>query len=106
MEFLAAALGTAPDAVRLAKPEEIAAIFTDCEPGALSPFGRLYGLQTLVDSQLGVAGTIVFPSNTRHLDLRIAFRDFENLEQPLRAAICEPAAPPTPRPMPQRRRAS
>jgi Ala-tRNA(Pro) deacylase len=102
---LAAALGADPDAVRLASPEEIGRIFRDCEPGAIPPFGRLYGLRTVVDAALGRAEAIVFPTNTRHLDLRISYRDFERLEEPLSAEFAEPADPRTPRSA-NRRRAS
>ena len=46
---LAAALDVEPEQVRLAADGEIATIFRDCEPGTIPPFGRLYGLKTVID---------------------------------------------------------
>src|SRR5262249_11961231 len=38
--------------VRLATEQEIAAVFPDCEWGVAIPFGKLYGLQTLLEESL------------------------------------------------------
>ena len=37
--------------LRIATEAEVEAVFADCEPGALPPFGRLYGLTTVLDAQ-------------------------------------------------------
>src|SRR4051812_31328968 len=52
--------------VRLATEDEIERVFVDCERGARPPFGRLYGLRTLVDASLAGQDDIVFEGNTRH----------------------------------------
>src|ERR1700733_320760 len=44
MGRLAEVLGV--ERVWLATEEEVEGIFADCEPGALPPFGRLYGITT------------------------------------------------------------
>jgi Ala-tRNA(Pro) deacylase len=106
LDRLAAALDLNPEEVRLATLGEIARIFDDCEPGTIPPFGRLYGLRTVVDSGLSESESIVFPTNTRHLDLRMTCLDFDALEQPLRADFCRPITPRRPRPSGHRRRAS
>ena len=76
--------------VRLATAGEIDAIFHDCEPGTIPPFGRLYGLRTVVDASLQELGMAVFRTNARHQGLRMAFRDFEGLEEPMPAQFSEP----------------
>jgi Ala-tRNA(Pro) deacylase len=98
---LGAALAVDPAQVRLATDQEILAIFRDCEPGTIPPFGRLYGLRSVVDAGLAGCGQVVFTGNTRHEGLRMQFRDYEGLEEPMRAGFAvqiasEPAAP-TPR---------
>ena len=80
--------------VRLATAGEIDAIFHDCEPGTIPPFGRLYGLRTVVDASLQELGMAVFRTNARHQGLRMAFRDFEGLEEPMPAQFSEPITPP------------
>jgi Ala-tRNA(Pro) deacylase len=49
LDRLGTALKLDPSEVRLATAEEIDRIFHDCEPGTIPPFGRLYGLRTIVD---------------------------------------------------------
>ncbi|CAN5904696.1 YbaK/EbsC family protein [soil metagenome] len=72
-------------AVRLATEEEAQQVFFDCERGALPPFGRLYGLETIVDASLSEASEIVVEANLRHEDMRLRYRDFITLEDPVRA---------------------
>ena len=67
--------------VRLATPDELFEIFPDCEPGVVPPFGRLYGLTTLVDSGLADSAEIIVGANTRHEGLRMLFRDFQRLRR-------------------------
>ena len=90
---LSEVLGSPLADVRLATPNELFDTFNDCEPGVVPPFGRLYGLTTLVDSGWTEAGEIVLGANTRHEGLRMRFRDFQALEQPLRASFTRPIAP-------------
>jgi len=90
---LSEVLGSPVSEVRLATPDELFEIFTDCEPGVVPPFGRLYGLTTLVDSGLTESAQIVLGANTRHEGLRMRFRDFQTLEEPLRASFTRPIAP-------------
>ena len=76
---LSEVLGSPVSDVRLATPDELFEIFNDCEPGVVPPFGRLYGLTTLVDSGLTESAEIVLGANTRHEGLRMRFRDFQAL---------------------------
>jgi Ala-tRNA(Pro) deacylase len=66
------------------------ATFRDCEPGVVPPFGRLYGLKTLLDTGFAACDEIVFGANTRHEGLRMRFDDFRTLEEPVLASFSEP----------------
>jgi Ala-tRNA(Pro) deacylase len=74
--------------VRLASEEQMGELFLDCERGALSPFGRLYGLTTLLDQAIPLDAQIVFQAQQHALAIRMACRDFVRLEQPLRFPFC------------------
>lgn len=87
---LCVALRMEPGAVRLATAEEVARLFPNCEPGAIPPFGRLYGLATIVDSGLADQPEIVFGANTRHEGVRMRFADYLAVEVPQRASFANP----------------
>ena len=70
------------DEVRLAKEEEFAALFPDCEVGAMPPFGNLYGLPVYVDRALARVPEIVFQAGTHTETMRIRYADYERLVQP------------------------
>jgi Ala-tRNA(Pro) deacylase len=71
--------------VRLATEDEVCRVFDDCERGALPPFGRLYGLRTVVDASLAEWPEFVCLGNQRHEGLRLRFPDYEAIEGPVRA---------------------
>jgi Ala-tRNA(Pro) deacylase len=81
------------EGLRLATEEEAVRIFHDCERGAIPPFGRLYGLTTLVDPSLAGSSVILIEGNMRHEVLRIRFRDFEAVEEPVRVRFAAEVAP-------------
>jgi Ala-tRNA(Pro) deacylase len=91
LDRFAAILGV--DEVRIATEPEVMTIFHDCERGALPPFGRLYGLSTIVDSSLAGGSEIVFVGNSRHEGLRMRFRDYEALESPMRGRFASMICP-------------
>lgn len=68
--------------VRLACESEIAETFTDCERGVLVPFGRLYGIKSLLDAAIEPDAWIVFEGQRHFLTIRMRCRDFETLEKP------------------------
>lgn len=80
---------------RLATEKEIDAVFQDCETGALPPFGRLYGLRTLIDASLVGTGEIIFEGNLRHEDLLMTYRDYEEVESPDHARFATKIAGPS-----------
>lgn len=79
--------------VRIATEDEVERIFGDCERGALPPFGRLYGLTTLVDTSLSGGADIVFVGNSRHEGVRMRYRDYEALEAPVRGRFALATTP-------------
>ena len=85
LERLAGVLGEKE--IRIATEDEVERVFADCERGALPPFGRLYGLKTVVDVSLSGSGEFVFLANSRHEGMRMRYRDYEAIEAPIRARI-------------------
>ena len=76
--------------VRLATGREMAEVFRDCEWGAAPPFGRLYGLETLLDDSLSPDTLLVFETHTHMEAVRIRCGDFERLERPRRLRFSRP----------------
>jgi Ala-tRNA(Pro) deacylase len=81
LEALAGKLG---GPVRLATGDEVAGIFRDCEWGVLTPFGRLYGLPTLLDESIAPEGLMVFEAHRHAFTIRMLCHDYERLERPRR----------------------
>ena len=69
--------------VRLAREEEFAGLFQDCEVGAMPPFGSLYNIPVYVDTSLAKSQEITFPAGSHHESIRIRYADLERLEQPM-----------------------
>jgi Ala-tRNA(Pro) deacylase len=91
MERLTEALGVRE--LRIASEDELERVFFDCERGSLPPFGRLYGLTTIIDTSLAGGAEIVFEGNMRHEGVRMRFRDYEALESPVRARFASVMEP-------------
>lgn len=83
-EKLTAALG---QTVRLARDDEAASLFVDCEWGVVPPFGTLYGLSTILEESIHPDTLMVFEGNRRGEAIRMRCHDFEQLEQPRRLSI-------------------
>jgi Ala-tRNA(Pro) deacylase len=81
LEALASRLGSS---LRLASEQEIAQHFRDCEYGALTPFGSLYGFPTLLEDAIDPESLIVFEAQRHAVAIRMRCRDFEMLERPTR----------------------
>lgn len=67
--------------VALAKEEEFARLFPDCERGAEPPFGNLYDLPVYLDSQLE-SEHITFNAGTHTETIRMALDDYRRLVNP------------------------
>ena len=75
------------DEPRLATETEIRNLFSDCEVGAMPPFGSLYGITTWVDSSLDQDEHISFDGGSHYEVMRISYEDFKNLVKPRAAGI-------------------
>jgi Ala-tRNA(Pro) deacylase len=69
--------------IRLAKEAEFARLYQDCEPGAMPPFGPLYGQRVFVDRRLTADPEVVFSGGSHHDAIRMPYREFERLAQPV-----------------------
>ena len=68
--------------VRLAREDEFASSFPDCEVGAMPPFGNLYGVPVIVDRALAEDDTIVIQAGTHTDTLSLKYSDFARLVEP------------------------
>jgi Ala-tRNA(Pro) deacylase len=89
VERLARVLGTADATV--AREQEFASLFADCDTGAMPPFGNLYGLEVFVDDELASRQRIIFQAGNHHELVSIAYSDYERLVQPRVTELCSHA---------------
>jgi Ala-tRNA(Pro) deacylase len=73
--------------IALATEIEIKDHCPDCEMGTLPPFGSQYGMKTLVEVSLTKDEEIVFEGNNHHEAIRMRYKDFQHLEEPLVASF-------------------
>lgn len=69
--------------VELATEREVTQHCPDCETGALPPFGKQYGMKTMVDESLLEDEDIVFEGNTHREAIRMKLKDYRHIEEPL-----------------------
>ncbi len=69
--------------IRLAHEAEFENVFSDCEVGAMPPFGNLYGIGVYVEKSLTEDEMIVFPVGTYTDTMSLKYADFERLVQPI-----------------------
>lgn len=87
--------------IRLATVEELCERFLDCEWGAVMPFGRLYGMTTILEAAIPLDVTIVFAAQLHALAIRMQCRDFVKLEHPERLPFAKDRAARPEQPRPQ-----
>lgn len=68
--------------LRLATEREFADAFPACEPGAMPPFGELFGMALWVDDSLGREIETVFNAGNHRETVHLAYRDFVRLAKP------------------------
>jgi Ala-tRNA(Pro) deacylase len=74
---------------RLATEEELNALFSGCEVGAMPPFGNLYRVPVWVAEPLTRDEEIVFNAGTHTDAIRMRYSDFDRLVKPRVAAISQ-----------------
>lgn len=86
LELLERISGQRP--LALASEGEIQRVFPDCEPGAMPPFGNLYGLPVYLDACLARQEHITFQAGNHHEVVRITFPEYERLAGPFARVTC------------------
>lgn len=80
LERLRADLGE--EQLGLATEWEMERVFSDCERGAMPPFGSLYQVPTVVDESLSEDDEIVFEGRDHEEAIQMKYRDYAALEHP------------------------
>ena len=68
--------------VRLAREDEFANLFPDCEVGAMPPFGNLYGMAVFAEQTLAEDKEIAFNAGSHKELVKLAYADFAKAVQP------------------------
>lgn len=89
LEKLRAAVGS--DRVELAEEADFQHLYPDCEPGAMPPFGNLYGQTTFVDESLREDERIAFPAGDHRTAVEIPYAAFERLAEAVPERFSEAA---------------
>ena len=76
--------------IRLAREDELTPLFPACEPGAMPPFGPLYGQSVFVDTALAAEPEIVFNAGTHTEAIRMRWADFAASVRPIVGKFAEP----------------
>ena len=79
-------------ALRLAREEEIAALYPEYEVGAMPPFGAVYGHRVFVDRCLVGEPEMVFNAGTHTEAICMHYGDFTELAKPVVGAFGRPPA--------------
>jgi Ala-tRNA(Pro) deacylase len=65
--------------IRLATVEELRAVVPDCMPGAIPPFGAMYGLRSFVDQRLLAVSQVTMPAGDAASAIRMRSAEFRRL---------------------------
>lgn len=68
--------------LRLASEREFIDAFPACEPGAIPPFGQLFGMPLWVDDSLGRERETVFNGGNHRETVHLAYKDFVRIAKP------------------------
>lgn len=77
--------------IRLAEESELRHLYPDCEPGAMPPFGSLYGQAVFADVALASEPRIVFNAGTHTEAIAMRWADFAKSVRPIIGRFAEPA---------------
>ena len=68
--------------IEMATEKEFENSFSDCETGAMPPFGNLYDMDVYVAESLTEDNEITFNACSHRELIKLAYKDFENLVSP------------------------
>jgi Ala-tRNA(Pro) deacylase len=73
--------------VRLALESELDRLFPGCEPGAMPPFGNLYGLEVFVSPSLAADERIAFNAGSHSEVMWMPYIEFAQLVKPVQVEL-------------------
>jgi Ala-tRNA(Pro) deacylase len=76
--------------IRLAREDELERLYPGCEPGAMPPFGPLYGQPVFVDVTLAREPVLVFNAGTHTEAIAMRWADFAASVRPVVARFAIP----------------
>jgi len=75
--------------VHVAREDEFATRFPDCEVGAEPPFGQLYGLPVLLEQSLDQEEPLIVRAGSHEETVELSFDNLRALETPIVARIAD-----------------
>ncbi len=81
---------TGANKVELAGESEFSGLFSECEIGAMPPFGNLYGMAVYVSEELEDDDEIAFNAGAHTELLRLSYESYKRLVQPKVAKLSLP----------------
>ena len=97
VDLIALAKAARAEKLSLAREEEVQRLFPDCEPGAMPPFGRLYGLPVYVDACFPHYETLFFQAGNHREVVGMPYHEFARLAAPIMGEFCLHERRPRPR---------
>jgi Ala-tRNA(Pro) deacylase len=88
LDLRALAWATREGRLSLVTRGELAALFPDCEPGVVPPFGSLYGMPVYADACLRGAPELLLPGGDGRRAVSMSWREFDRLAVPIVAPLC------------------
>jgi Ala-tRNA(Pro) deacylase len=76
--------------LEMAKERELLELFPDCEVGAMPPLGRLYAMPVYADRCFADDEEFLFPAGNHREVVKMAWRDFARVAQPVLMHFCRP----------------
>jgi len=70
------------EALTLAVEADFRERFPDCQIGTMPPFGRLYGVEMLMDAEFSLNTRLAFEAGTHSDAIKMSYADFARLAQP------------------------
>jgi Ala-tRNA(Pro) deacylase len=83
IDFIQLAILTGADTLRLAREDELAWLYPECERGAMPPLGPLYKQRVFVDRLLAAEPRIVFEGGTHGDAIAMQYADFAAITRPI-----------------------
>ena len=78
--------------VCLVDEPKLSELFPDCEPGAVPPIGRMYGMTTLMDESLVADDRVTFQAGTHEDAVTMSLAEYRRVAQPEMAHFGRPVS--------------